>query len=326
MIGKPITGKSFGGCVRYVLDRQEARILHAEGIRAQSAASAIQDFNLQRKMRPTLGKAVGNTVLSWSREDLPKLSDTAMVAAAKEYMQKMGIRDTQYLIVRHSDKAHPHLHLIYNRVDNKGNTIGDRNNYARNIKACREITEKYGYHMGEGKSQVNRQALRGKEKIRYQLYDAIRATLKTANSWQALETQLKNKGITIAWKYRSGTSEVQGISFEKDGIKMKGSAIDRSLSYGRMNAQLERNLRTRVYQAEEKANQPSLADQLRAVIRNEDRQEHLHIPDGGKGLLATLLDTEFVPSAPDPVGDAEIARRKRKKKQAEQAQSQGISR
>ena len=167
MMGKPITGRSFGGCIRYVVDKQESKILAAEGLRMQSASTLAQDFNLQRKMRPELGKAVGHLVLSWSKEDLPKLSDEIMAERAKEYMEKVGIRNTQYVVVRHSDRDHPHLHLIYNRVDNNGKTITDKNNFAKNVKACKEITLKYGYHLGEGKDLVNRQALKGKEKIRY---------------------------------------------------------------------------------------------------------------------------------------------------------------
>ena len=42
-------------------------------------------------------------------------------------MQKMGITDTQYLLVRHLDQPHPHCHLVYNRVGNNGQTISDRN-------------------------------------------------------------------------------------------------------------------------------------------------------------------------------------------------------
>jgi hypothetical protein len=88
MMGKPITGRSFGGCIRYVVDRQEAKILAAEGVRMQNASTLTQGFNLQRKMRPELGKAVGHLVLSWSKEDLTKLSDEIMVEQAKEYMEK----------------------------------------------------------------------------------------------------------------------------------------------------------------------------------------------------------------------------------------------
>ena len=35
-----------------------------------------------------------------------------MTQIAKEYMQKMGITDTQYLLVRHLDQPHPHCHLV----------------------------------------------------------------------------------------------------------------------------------------------------------------------------------------------------------------------
>lgn len=327
MIGKPITGRSFGGCVRYIVDKPEAKILFAEGVRMQNATTLTNDFNLQRKMRPELGKAVGHLVLSWSKEDLAKLTDKIMLEHAKEYMQKMGIRDTQYVVVRHHDKLHPHLHVVYNRVDNKGATITDKNNYARNIKACKEITMKYGYHWGKGKEQVNRQALNGREKIRYELYDAIKAAMKTSKNWKELEAKLTVRGIGIAYKFKNGTKEVQGISFEKGGLKMKGSAIDRSLSFSRMDAQLNRNQQVQDYHAAREAHQPSLTQQLREIIRQDIHAEHGHSPNASgvvEKLLNILLSPEFVPSAPDPIGDAEIARRKRKKHQAEQ--SQGVTR
>jgi ribosomal protein L7/L12 len=326
MMGKPITGRSFGGCIRYVVNKQEAKILSVEGVRMQDANTLTQDFNLQRKMRPGLGKAVGHLVLSWSKEDLSKLSDEIMAERAKEYMEKVGIRNTQYVIVRHSDREHPHLHLIYNRVDNNGKTITDKNNFAKNVKACKEITLKYGYHLGEGKDLVNRQALRGKEKVRYELFDAIKAAVKHSVSWKQLEAALQKQGITIDHKLRSGTQDVQGISFQKGDIKMKGSAIDRSLSYIKLDAALNRNLQVQRYHAARETNQPSLASQLRNAIQQSVMAEHKHSPDGGKGLLATLLEPQFIASAPDPMGDADIARRKRKKHEAEHSQSQGVSR
>jgi hypothetical protein len=326
MIGKPITGRSFGGCVRYVVNKQDAKIIAGEGVRIQNASTITHDFNLQRKMRPELGKAVGHLVLSWSREDLSKLSDQIMVDRAKEYMDKVGIRNTQFVIVRHHDREHPHLHVIYNRVDNNGNAITDKNNFAKNVKACKEITLKYGYHIGEGKEQVNRQALKGTEKTRYELFDAIKAALKQSADWKQLEANLQKQGIGIAYKFRSGATEVQGISFEKGDIKMKGSAIDRSLSYSRIDMQLNSNQQAQRQHVLRNIETPSLADQLREAIRKNTGPDQLHAPIGGKGLLETLLEPQFVAGPPDPMGDADIARRKRKKHEAEQSQSQGVSR
>ncbi|MGJ1344996.1 hypothetical protein [Sphingobacterium spiritivorum] len=42
----------------------------------------------------------------------------------------------------------------------------------------------------------------------------------------------------MQFKYRSGTNEVQGISFSKNGQTFQGSAIDRSLSYGQIDRAL----------------------------------------------------------------------------------------
>jgi len=89
---------------------------------------------------------------------------------------------------------------------------------------------------------------------------------------------------------------------------------------------LNRNLQVQLYHAARQANEPSLASQLREAIRQSVQAEYRHSPDGGKGLLQILLEPKFVAAAPDPMGDADIARRKRKKHETEQSQSQGISR
>ena len=39
----------------------------------------------------------------------------------------MKITDTQYIIVRHQDREHPHVHIVFNRIDNNGKSISDRN-------------------------------------------------------------------------------------------------------------------------------------------------------------------------------------------------------
>jgi len=166
MIGKIITGKSFGGCVRYVVQKQDAVILDAAGVRMQQVSQIINDFNLQRKYNPNLGQAVGHIALNWSVNDQVKLNDEVMVNIAVEYLQKMKIQDTQYLIVKHQDKNHPHVHVIYNRVDNKGKTISDNFQKQRNVKVCKGLTLRYGLYLSQGKAQVNRQQLKGQDKIK----------------------------------------------------------------------------------------------------------------------------------------------------------------
>lgn len=306
MVGKQSTGKSFGGCVRYIVQKPEAVILDACGVRMQHTKSMTEDFNLQRKMNPELGKAVGHIALSWSPDDLPKLTPEIMAERAKEYLEKMNIRNTQYLIVRHQDRNHPHVHIIYNRVDNNGTTIPNYNLWKKNQKVCKELTLKYGYHFGKGKEQVNRQALRGKEKIRYELYDAIKASLNQARSWKQLETLLAEKGIGLQYKYRGGTEEVQGISFSKGEMKFKGSSIDRSLSFKKLNEQLERNSRQLQLKNAPQISVMQEIVQSAKSVQLEGASRHIG------AMLSTLLQPEY--NISDNAGSMEEEIKKRKKK------------
>ncbi|MCE7072605.1 relaxase/mobilization nuclease domain-containing protein [Dyadobacter sp. CY327] len=241
MIGKVTIGSNFGGVIRYVMQKQEASLLLSEGVRTGKVQAMIEDFNMQRKLNLELTKSVGHISLSWSKQDQARLSPETMTQRALEYMEKMKITATQFILVEHRDKNHPHLHIIYNRVDNQGKTISDQFQKERNHKVCKEITLEYGYHLGKGKQQVNRQQFKGADKLRYELFDAIKAASATAGSWNELRAKLETHGIQTIFKYKSGTSEIQGVSFAKDNLQFKGSKIDRSLSFGKLDAIIHQN-------------------------------------------------------------------------------------
>jgi hypothetical protein len=110
MIGKVIGGKSFSGSVGYVM-KQDATILDSEGVTPPEVKDMVQDFCDQSLLNPRVKNTVGHISLSFSERDKDKLTDKAMTKIVREYMQKMGITDTQYLIVRHHDAPHPHCHI-----------------------------------------------------------------------------------------------------------------------------------------------------------------------------------------------------------------------
>lgn len=209
MIGKIISCSSFAGTVGYVMNRHRpegggvhraepavgeagadqakrgnelCRILAAEGIVPPEVRDMVRDFKDQALLNPRLKNAVGHVSLSFSPKDADKLTDAKMTEIAKEYMERMGIRDTQFLLVRHLDQAHPHCHLVYNRVSNNGQTISDKNMKIRNGKVCKELTAKHGLYYAKDKEQVNRDRLREPDKTKYEIYDAIRQSLPGCKS------------------------------------------------------------------------------------------------------------------------------------------------
>ncbi|WP_114778729.1 relaxase/mobilization nuclease domain-containing protein [Botryobacter ruber] len=314
MIGKVIIGKSFGGCVRYVVQKAGAVVLDAEGIRTEAVSAMVADFNLQRQLNPNLEKAVGHLALSWSTHDKPKLDARVMVERAREYMEKMHIRDTQYLIVEHRDREHPHVHIVYNRVNYQGQTISDKLQRQRNAQVCREITLRHGYYLATGKEQVNRQRLKGADKEKYVLHDAIHQSLEKARNWKELEALLQEKGIRLLYKYRSGTDQVQGISFSKGELSFKGSGIARSLSYNGISKKLEQNR-----QQSQPVTQVPKPQDRNAAPPDIPSQAHHAAKSSHPGTLFTSLKDTLAPAVgpseeAGPANDYPFRKNKKKRK------------
>lgn len=250
MIAKIIQGTDFNGVINYMLNKPDdkAKVLAATGVRSTLANDIAHDFNLQASMRPNVQKAVCHTILSFSANDAERLTDAMMVKIANEYLEKMGYTDTQSLIVRHSDRQHPHLHICINRIGNDGKTITDRNEKYRSTKICRELTERYGLTIGEGKQKVNRPRLRREDKLRYVIFDAIKAVLPQSKNWKGFVAGLEQQGITTRFKTKGNTDVVQGIIFAKEGCSFSGSKIDRSCSFARLNETLNQNSQQQRYE------------------------------------------------------------------------------
>ena len=138
MIGKITKGTSFSGCVNYVLKEEKSRLLEAVGVDGSPSEMAEQ-FELQTLLNEKVKNTVGHISLNFSAEDAARLAtdDKLMLKIAHDYMKLMGIENTQFIIARHIDRDHPHCHIVYNRVDNDGRTISDKNDRFRNEKVYR---------------------------------------------------------------------------------------------------------------------------------------------------------------------------------------------
>ena len=149
MLAKLGQGAGFSGCAKYDLDQghknnKDARLLDSGGVplkvkpdgsTAVSATDIGRAFRAQAQaLNPGIKQPVGRAMLSFDPKDTPRLTDEYMTKLAQEYMQRMGIVNTQYTIVRHSEKKHQHVHIIYNRVDNDGKVISNSNNFLENSR------------------------------------------------------------------------------------------------------------------------------------------------------------------------------------------------
>lgn len=83
--------------------------------------------------------------------------------------------------------------------------------------------------------------LHASERVKYEIYRAVKESLRRANTWKEFQNKLLKMGVEMEFKYKGNTNEVQGIRFIKGRLSFKGSEIDRSFSWSRLDAALDHN-------------------------------------------------------------------------------------
>jgi len=245
MMAKIVKGKAFKGAINYILDKQKnTEIVDFDGLRMKSKASITQSFITQASLNSRVSKPVCHISLDFSAQDKAKLSNQLMEQIAHDYMKQMGIVNTQYIIARHFDKDHPHIHLVYNRVDNDGKTITDSNDRFRSEKICKELTEKYGLYFARGKENVKEHRLKEPDKTKYEIYNSLKVLVPKCKNWKQLTSELQKAGIKTEFKTKGNSDEIQGVRFEKNGYLFNGSKVDKMFSYSKIDYQLEQNTRS----------------------------------------------------------------------------------
>lgn len=245
MIAKIVKGSGFREVTGYIIDsKKDARIIAHAGLFIEDVNTITKAFEAQAGMNPKVSRPVGHIALGFSREDESRLTSRIMAEIALEYMGRMGIRNTQFFIARHFDKEHPHIHIAYNRIDNDGRTISDKNERIRSTRICKELTKKYNLYFANGKERVKQHRLKEPDKTKYGLYSILKSEVSRCGNWNILAANLKKQGVEIQFKYKGKSDEVQGIVFTMNGYSFSGSKIDRRFSFSKIDAALERNRRT----------------------------------------------------------------------------------
>ena len=249
---------SFSRCVHYVTGKEDARILASDGVLLATTQDIIDSFEFQRQLNPRISKPVGHIALSFLPEDKDKLTDEMMTKIAKEYMELMGIKDTQFLLVRHFDRSNsvrllptgrkngnPHCHQVFNRINNEGKTITDQHDFRRNEQVTKLLKRKYGLTFSKGKYKTKTERLRGCEKTKYEIHHLVMNTLAQATSWKDFNLHLKEEGVSMEVVMRTKDSrdmkDVQGIRFTKDGLTFKASQLKRGMTFEKMDAIIRKN-------------------------------------------------------------------------------------
>jgi len=254
------TGNGFSKAISYAL--QEAK-KYPEQTRA-SVLDFNQVYGSSREMgkqmrevadeRKTVQKPVLHVQINFHPDE--KLSRTQAEQAIDSILKDIGIEkdNHQYVVVQHKDKAHDHYHVVANRVSMDGELLNDHRIKDRLQVACDKVEKEQGLRPTHGRTvvydpsedkgfryandqekQINKQQkqdkpvrdknpkiMEQKNEIREQLQEVL--SKKEIDSPEKLKAELEKRGIDV--QLSENKNGISGVSFKKDNISVKGSAID----------------------------------------------------------------------------------------------------
>jgi len=237
MIAKAVKGKGFRGALEYDLTKEQGRVID-KNMAGEKPRELAAEFGEIRKLRPNLGKAVLHVSLSAAPGE--KLSDEQWREIGKRYMEGMGLENNQFVMTRHVDTEHEHIHILANRIRFDGSVTSDSHDYKRQEVIMRELEKEYGLQRVPSSIEAERKAptkgeieqhLRtGEPSTRQQLQQFCDAAAKGCRSFTEYQERLDAVDVELVPVVQLEGAKLSGLSYRLDGMTMKGSDLGKGYS------------------------------------------------------------------------------------------------
>ncbi|WP_276372932.1 relaxase/mobilization nuclease domain-containing protein [Chryseolinea sp. H1M3-3] len=276
MTANLIKGKSFRGALKYNLDKVDknvAEVLDHSFVKV-SEKMILKEVQMVKMLRPNLKKYFYHTSINFPYNE--NLNNELMKEIGLEYLKASGSNQHQYIMFRHYDADHPHLHILVNRIGYDGQVMSDSNDYARCEKVLRELEKKYNLTQVISSKQAKERSMTKNElemmkrtnmpsqKMAMQII--LKNVLQSKYKMNTNEfiSNLQAKGVDVLFNQAS-TGYVSGISYSYQGMIITGAKLGNDFKWSSIKNTIsyeqERD-RTTIYEANLRSK--STIDQLRA--------------------------------------------------------------
>lgn len=235
MIAKLVKGRGFRGALEYDITKEGGRII-SSNMAGEKPRELAAEFGEIRKLRPNLGKAVMHVSLSAALGE--KLTDDQWKAIGQRYLRGMGFTDNQFVMTRHTDTEHEHIHILANRITHAGEVVSDGQDYKRQETIMREIERDFRLQRVAPSIEAERKAptkgeiegaiRTGQPSTRQQLQQLCDGAAKDCPDFTTYQERLEAAGVELVPVAQLHGAKLSGLSYRLDGVTMKGSDLGKS--------------------------------------------------------------------------------------------------
>lgn len=252
MVAKVTSGRTIRGVINYNENKVKegaAVCIHARGFAGVAEQLTFGDklntllYHIKRNTKVTTNAV--HISLNFSPSE--KLDDARLTKIATSYLDKIGFSRQPFLLYRHNDAGHPHVHIATTNIQLNGRKIS-LNNIGRDKSepACKEVETEFSLVKAAGRKVATEplhaadlsKALYGKSETKRTISNIVNSITRSYRftSIHELNAVLKQYNV-LADTGRKGTiiKEKNGLRYsllDKDG-KAVGVPIKASSIYGK---------------------------------------------------------------------------------------------
>lgn len=250
MIGNQTKGRGFRGLLNYLQSQQGAKLIGGNMGGRNPRALALE-FKISRQLNQEADRVVYHASLSLPENE--RLDDATWNEIAYRYLEEMGFDSNQYVVYRHSNTQHDHIHICASRIRlDDGKIVHDSWDYKRSESIIRQLERDYDLQQTPSSHEkLNRNPSIGQQRrlereqreytngdrptpqerpIKQQLQELIdRATADKPTMPQLIE-RLQLQGVSVRHGVtRNGKSK--GISYALNGQQFSGTSLGAAYTF-----------------------------------------------------------------------------------------------
>jgi hypothetical protein len=250
MVARINTVKSISKALNY--NEQKVANGKAECITASGFIKDINTLNFYDKLHhferliSLNERATINTLhVSLNFDSSDKINTEKLQAIAREYMERIGFGNQPYVVYRHDDASHPHIHIVTTNIQSDGSRISLHNlGKNQSEKARKEIEIEFGLVKAQSSKQTNKliidsvnvpKIIYGKSETKRAIANVLMKVIPQYKftSLSALNAVLKLYNVTAErgekesriYKNNGLTYTILDAQGNKTGITIKASSI-----------------------------------------------------------------------------------------------------
>ncbi|WP_008319558.1 relaxase/mobilization nuclease domain-containing protein [Leptolyngbya sp. PCC 6406] len=224
------------GVLKYVMEKPGAELIGSNMGYTQDPLMAAKEMTFSCHWADSrLRNKVYHASIAVQRGE--RLSRCLWFLIGAKYLTKMGYRHVPFLVVRHTDTAHDHIHIVAGRHNMMSNTcVRDSWDHPRAIQVIQDLEDAYGLarssqpwsternHPTVG--MIRQERSTGNPAIKPELQDLIDGTCQGAPTLEQWASALEAQGVALA--FNPIDEDTTGLVYGYKGLYFRASQLGRA--------------------------------------------------------------------------------------------------